>query len=92
MLPEYSVHLPTYENVFDPESKSVVRTLKTTKRIRGWREVLMMALRACLIRKSDLDLLFPEGHVRKSWWEQLKSGPIEKRDPKRNRPLIQLAN
>ena len=89
VLPEYSVHLPTYDHNFDPERRDYVRTLKTTKRIRGWREVLMMCLRSRLLRQSDVDLLFPQGHIRKSWWEQEKAGPIER---KTQPPFITLAS
>lgn len=92
VLPEHTVLMPVYERAWDSEKKDFVRTLKTTKFTRGWREVLVRMLRAGLVRKADVDVVFPENlsGVRKSWYEQLKA-PVEEKKQKIQGPLIQLA-
>ena len=85
VLPEFTVLRPVYEWAWDAEKKDFQKVLKTTKFIRGWREVLVMMLTTGLVTQMDLDLLFPVSRIRKSWHDfthnrpikQLRKGPIE---------------
>lgn len=91
MLPEYTVLMPTYDKAWDTEKRDLVQTLKTTKFLRGWREVLVMLLRTGLVRMRDTEALFPlAGNLRKSWKDHLNAPP---KQPK-SRPtqgLIEVA-
>lgn len=67
VLPEYTVLKPVYEWAWDTEKRDFVKVLKTTKFVRGWREVLVKLLSAKLIRNADVEVLFPLTRIRKSW-------------------------
>ena len=88
MLPEYTVLRPVYEWAWDETARDFVKVLKTTRFLRGWREVLVMLLNAGLVTQADVDLLFPVSRIRRSWHELTRNRPVKKQ---RTGPLIELA-
>lgn len=87
-LPEWTQLLPVYDWAWDTEKRDFVQVLKTTRFLRGWREVLIRLLRSKLIKQEDVNALFPTAAQRKSWHELLKLPPRERKQ--NNGPLVTL--
>lgn len=80
MLPEYTVLMPVYDSAWDTEKRDFVKTLKTTKFMRGWREVVRRLLDTGLVKDSDVTELFPTfSNVRKSWHDWKQAEPLYKK-------------
>lgn len=79
MLPEYTVLMPVYDEAWDSEKRDFVKTLRTTKFMRGWREILRRLLDTNLVTHTDVDELFPTySNVRKSWHDWKQAEPLHK--------------